>query len=50
MRSVPVALLRVHDPNTLMIESRESARLTHWNDLCAHSASALNLAIALLHA
>lgn len=48
MRSVPIALLRVHDPNTLMIESRESARLTHWNDLSAHSASALNLAIAAL--
>jgi ADP-ribosyl-[dinitrogen reductase] hydrolase len=48
MRSVPIALLRVHDPTMMMIESRESARLTHWNDLSAHGASALNLAIAAL--
>lgn len=46
MRTVPVALLRFSDPNRLMIDSRESARLTHWNDLSAHSAAALNLAIA----
>jgi len=48
MRSVPLALFRFDDPSNLMIESRECARLTHWNELSAHATSALNLVIACL--